>query len=80
MDVLGGHRYERNLMPKTEVTTTRIVWDDPDLVGPTFEFKRNDRNSVSEVIVTLGENNEITLSYDNFKLFAKLVADVDTDL
>ena len=65
---------------KTEVTTTRVVWDDPDLPSVVFEYERDDNGDVSEVTLTIGSGSGTTVPVAKFYTFAQLVADVSADI
>lgn len=64
-------------MPKTEVTTTRVVWDNPALSGVSFTFFRDKNGKVDEV--RLG-TTDVTISVANYALFVSLVLAVEADL
>ena len=64
---------------KTEVTTTRVVWDDPALSGVSFEFYRDDIGDVDEVVMTVGAT-KLAMSSVELALLVQLVADVAGDV
>ena len=65
---------------KTEVTTTRVVWDDPDLPSVVFEYQRDDNGDVREVTLKIVAGSGTTVPVAKFYVFAQLVADVVGDI